>query len=390
MNLQPAGNHLIGFIQYLRQEGYNIGIRETLDVFKILGNTAYPDNLYTRLTIRSLSCHTHDEWQRFNQLYNHFWFPENQASNKQNKHSQFASKADINQQIISGISGESRDYTDLLRSLGGLSGSGAGRQRTITKADFRFLNDRRAARDVEKFAERLALLLKKRLKRRRIIVSHGKTIDIRKTFRSNMKYGGTPVHPMYSKRRQEHPHIIILHDVSHSMAWNNPLLFRFARGLVRTFSSCEAFAFHTRLFRVTELYRERSLDIMRSRFEAKNHLWLGGTCIADSIREFMDKYGSLYIRPDSIIMIISDGFDTNAPQYLGEQLQQLKFAAQKLIWLNPMLEREGFEPDTAFLQYVASNVDYIGPAHSLKSLEDVINYLSANRSCLRRGTSIKQ
>lgn len=390
MSLQPAGNHLVSFIQYLRQEGFNIGIRETLDVFKILGNTAYPDDPCTRLTIRSLSCHTHDEWLRFNQLYNHFWFPENQVAGKRYKHSQSVSTGDTNQQIISGISGESRDYTDFLRNLGGLAGSGAGRQRTITKADFRFLNDRRAARDVEKIAERLALLLKKKLKRRRIIVSHGKTIDIRKTFRNNMKYGGTPVYPRYSKRRQDPPHIIILHDVSHSMAWNNPLLFRFARGLVRTFSSCEAFAFHTRLFRVTELYRERSLDTMRSRFEAKNHLWLGGTCIADSIREFMDKYGGRYIRPDSIIMIISDGFDTNEPQYLGEQLQRLKFAAQKLIWLNPMLEREGFEPDTAFLQFVASNVDYIGPAHSLESLENVVKYLSANRPGLNSGTGFKQ
>ena len=195
-----------------------------------------------------------------------------------------------------------------------------------------------------------------------------------------MKYGGTPVHPLFSKRQKDPPHIIILHDVSHSMAWNNPLLFRFARGLIRAFPMSEAFAFHTRLFRVTELYRERSLDIMRSRLEARNHLWLGGTCIADSLRYFIQRFGNQYIRSDSIILIISDGFDTNEPETLGEQLQHLKSIARKLIWLNPMLGREGFEPDAAFLQYAASNVDYIGPAHSLESLENAINYIAITRA----------
>ena len=380
MTHELAVNRLIGFVQHLRQEGYNIGILETLDVFKILGNKPVTDSPYSRLTLRTLTCRNHDDWQRFNDLYNHFWFPDSATYNKKYTIRKFIPTDNTRQQNITGISGGSQDYTDLIRDLGGLSGSGAGRQRTITKADFRFLNDRRAARDVERIAERLALLLKNKLKRRRIASSCGNTIDIRKTLRSNMKFGGIPVRPVYNKRRRDLPHIVILHDVSHSMAWNNPLLFRFTRGLIRTFPSSEAFAFHTRLFRVTDLYRERSLEIMRARLEARNHLWLGGTCIADSLKEFIRHFSRQYIRPGSIIMIISDGFDTNEPEHLGIQLQLMKSFVKKIIWLNPMIGREGFEPDVNFLNYAAPHVDFLGPAHSLESLEKVIRYLAVMRN----------
>lgn len=373
-------NRLIGFVQHLRQEGYNIGIQETLDVCKMLGDRSVIDDPYTRLTLRTLACRNHDDWQRFNDLYNYFWFPADARCDKKHTTRKFISAGNTLQQNITGISGNSQDYTDLIRDLGGVSGSGAGRQRTITKADFRFLNDRQAARDIERIAERLALLLKKRLTRRRVVSSYGNTIDIRKTLRNNMKFGGMPVRPVFSIRRHDPPHIIILHDVSHSMAWNNPLLFRFTRGLIRTFPSSEAFAFHTRLFRVTDLYRERSLETMRSRLEARNHLWLGGTCIADSFKEFIQQYSTQCIRPDSIIMIISDGFDTNEPEYLGKYLQHMKSVVNKILWLNPVLGREGFEPDINFLLYAAPHIDFLGPAHSLESLEKAIRYLAVTRN----------
>lgn len=375
-----SGNRLIGFIQHLRQEGFNIGIQETLDVFKTLGPIPETDNPYNRLTLRALACRNQDDWQRFNDLYNHFWFPDKAAYNGKNINRQYIPAGNKHQPGITGISGDSQDYTDLIRDMGGISGSGAGRQRTITKADFRFLNDRRAARDVERLAERLARLLKHKLKRRRIISSHGNMIDIRKSLRSNIKFGGTLIRPVFSKRRHEPPHIIILHDVSHSMAWNNPLLFRFTRGLTRAFPASEAFAFHTRLFRVTDLYRERSLEIMRARLEGRNHLWLGGTCIADSLKEFIQQFGKKCIHPDSIIMIISDGFDTNNPEHLGDQLQYMKSVVKKIVWLNPMLGRDGFEPDENFLHYAMPYIDFLGSAHSIAALEKAIYYLAATRN----------
>jgi uncharacterized protein with von Willebrand factor type A (vWA) domain len=374
LNIQSPHHRLLGFIHYLREEGYVIGVQETIDSLHLLNCTHQPDEHLTHHIIRSLACRDHAEWLRFDELFSNYWFPQ------RNKKSTSALVASLNIKKrrggIAGISGSSKEHVDKLLENSDITGAGAGRQRTIAKADFRFLNDARAAREAERQAERLALLLRNRPVRRRMKTAHGNKIDIRKSLRNNLKFGGLPVKPVYTQRRREPPHLVILHDVSHSMAWNNPLLFRFARGIIRAFPESEAFAFHTRLFCVTALYRERSLEIMRSRLEASNHLWLGGTCIADSLAYFYQHHARKTIRHDSIIMIISDGFDTNDPALLGSVLEKIKSRAKKIIWLNPVLGRKEFEPDAGFLQFAAPHIDRLAPAHSLTALEEAIRFLA--------------
>jgi uncharacterized protein with von Willebrand factor type A (vWA) domain len=374
LNIQSPDHRLLGFIHYLRDEGYVIGVQETIDSLHLLNCAHQPDEHLTHHIIRSLACRDHAEWLRFDELFSNYWFPQR---NKKNTSALVAS-LNIKKRRggIAGISGSSKEHVDKLLENSDITGAGAGRQRTIAKADFRFLNDARAAREAERQAERLALLLRNRPVRRRMNMAHGNKIDIRKSLRNNLKFGGLPVKPVYTQRRREPPHLVILHDVSHSMAWNNPLLFRFARGIIRAFPESEAFAFHTRLFCVTGLYRERSLEIMRSRLETSNHLWLGGTCIADSLAYFYQHHARKTIRHNSIIMIISDGFDTNDPALLGSVLEKIKSRAKKIIWLNPVLGRKEFEPDTGFLQFAAPHIDRLAPAHSLAALEEAIRFLA--------------
>jgi len=156
------------------------------------------------------------------------------------------------------------------------------------------------------------------------------------------------------------------------MTFNNPLLFRFTRGLVRRFGTAEAFVFHTRLFCVTPMYREVSLTRMKERLEENNWLWMGGTCIADSLTEFSARFASSTMRANTMLVIISDGFDSNGPEQLAVELRSLKRRCRRLVWLNPMLEREGFNADKEAVWNVRRNVDYLLPAHSLDALRRCI------------------
>lgn len=379
MNVQGVEHRLLGFVNHLRQEGYTIGVQETLDTMHALNLTALPEEDYTRHVLRSLTCRDHTEWRRFDELFRAYWFPERPDPGKKDTTPPHAQRRRLRSGGIAGIGGSSQEYEDTVRDMTGILGAGAGRQRTITRADFRFLNDRQAAQEAESLAERLADYWRRRLKRRFLISRHGRKIDMRRTLRGNLRFGGLPVNPLYLRRRREPPHIVILHDVSHSMAWNNPLLFRFARGLVRAFPASEAFAFHTRLFRVTPLYRERSLEIMRQRLEARNHLWLGGTCIADSLRYFLDHFGRLLLRPYTTVIILSDGFDTNDPVQLGKTLEFLKSRVKRIVWLNPMLGRDGYRPDDDFMRLVAPSMELLAPAHSVGALENAIRHMATFR-----------
>ena len=81
---------------------------------------------------------------------------------------------------------------------------------------------------------------------------------------------------------------------------------------------------------------------MRQQLEGRNHLWLGGTCIAESIRDFNENYARKFLKSNSIVIIISDGFDTNSPELLAEQLASIKQSKRKILWLNPMLGRKEY------------------------------------------------
>jgi uncharacterized protein len=379
MSAPAPAQRLLDFVHHLRDEGFTVGIREYMDILTGLDNERLPDERYSRNVIRSLACHSPDEWRRFDDLFADWWFES--SGNGDTPDSSQSKTRGGRRSGISGLGGTTEQPPEQYGERIELAGTGAGRQRTISKADFRFLNDRKAMFEVERLAEHLAQQLKLRLRRRTMYQARGTRLALRQTIRRNLSCGGFPAKPVYRIRQREPVHIVILHDVSHSMAWNNPLLFRFARGIARAFRKSEVYAFHTRLFRVTEFYREQSLAVMKQRLEERNHLWLGGTCIAESMETFNRLYAGKTLTARSILIVISDGFDTNEPEYLAEQLSRIKKRVSRVLWLNPMLGREGYEPDQDSVLAAMPHIDRHFPAHSLDSLKSTVDYMA--RVCRR-------
>lgn len=368
-----TSRRLVGFIHHLRHQGYRIGIKEVLDLLDSLDDRSLSDITHSRNIMRSLTCHSRQEWHRFDDLFLEYWkastpdpdAPPNEQGNTQGSV----------QSSNTGFSGSAGEAPEVM-APDEVSGSGAGKQNTISKADFRFLTDHHAMREIELLTEHLALLLNKRLRRRLKIQNRGRRLAIRPTIRRNLSHGGLPVHAFYLNRQPEPVHLVVLHDVSHSMAWNNPLLFRFVRGLIRTFKKSEVFTFHTELFRATPLYREQSLPLMQQQLEARNHLWMGGTCIAESMHRFNELYARRFMTPRSVFIILSDGFDTDSPEYLAAELALIKQQCRRLIWLNPMIGREGYDPDQTSMQSIMPYIDRLASANNLDALRDTIQFIA--------------
>jgi len=326
--------------------------------------------------MRALTCRSHTEWQKFDQHFRRYWFPEELEIKEYDLLAQIDPRL-RSQNRVSGISGTSSREPDSIYGDAGLRGTGAGNQRNITRTDYRFLNDRQAMRQVEKLAERLAQQLKRKLSRRYTYKTRGTRLNLRKTIRNNLSSAGFPARRIFSNRRKDPIQLVIFHDISHSMAWNNPLLFRFARGLVRTFKGSHAFAFHTRLFPVTHYYREQSLDVMRQKLEANNRLWMGGTRIGESLATFNRDYARGIVSPKTIVIIISDGFDTDDAECLDKELNQLAVSCKKIIWLNPMLGRPGVTTTADDLQKLFPQVDQFIAANSLYGLQQSVDTMIA-------------
>lgn len=377
-----ATDNILGFIYWLRKAEFGVSTEDATLISRVLTGLSSPDLRFSRAACRAVCCRRKGDWQRFEALFDAYWFPEPDRTTGGQDDPETPTPT-RQRGGLAGI-GTGVDIFDSYSRDDASIGAGAGRQSMIAKADFRFLNDRGAMRRVEELAERLAKQMPVRLSRRRKLSRRSGQLALRPTLRASVRYGGLPIEPWYSRRRLEPPNIVLLHDVSHSMTFNNPLLFRFTRGLVRRFNTAEAFVFHTRIFRVTPMYREASLVRMKELLEQNNKLWLGGTCIADSLACFRSQFSNQVVKSDSLLIIISDGFDSNEPDQLIDELRALKRRCRRLIWLNPMLERAGFDAGKEAVHNVRRNVDQLLPAHSLDALRRCIRTISSQRRTDRK------
>lgn len=375
-----AAARLATFVRLLRREGYAVGVQETLDGLRTVSFTEPLNAELIRAGLRSLVCRDLEEWRRFDALFDRFWLPGKEPPASERSAAEMLDprlrKPQAGRGGVTGLAHAMAEDAETLLADPDQGGGGAGRQNTLSRADFRFLTDRRDQRALERLAERLALRIRRRLTRRRREVARGTRIHLRRTLRRSLPSGGLPRDLRYLERRREPPRLIFIQDVSHSMASYSPLLTRFVRGLLRVFADAEAYSFHVKLHRVTPLYRETDVVSLRRRMEGMNQLWMGGTRIADSLARFNDQYAGRVLNGRCIVVILSDGFDSDRPEELVAALDGLRSRARRLLWLNPMLGRPGACAEEEFSPELLERLDYVGAAHSLAALGEAANYLA--------------
>ena len=209
------GDRVAGFVDSLRADGYIIGIGESSDIYRMLLLMPALDTEQARIGLHSLCCRNLDEWNRFESLYLRYWYSHKSPATESSVLAVIDARLRKPQiRSSTGIAGGSSDIynsndggsSDIDNSNDGErlpEGVGAGRQRGIGKADFRFLVEKVAMRKVEQLAERLAIQLRSLLSRRRILTTRPGRLDIRKTIRSSIGTGGFPNQLIYSDRRKE-------------------------------------------------------------------------------------------------------------------------------------------------------------------------------------------
>ncbi|MGD8958136.1 MAG: VWA domain-containing protein, partial [Chromatiaceae bacterium] len=187
--------------------------------------------------------------------------------------------------------------------------------------------------------------------------------------------GGIPMELVYRRRCRRQPRLILIVDVSRSMSLYSQVFLRFARGVVNAFRDASAFAYHTRLVPVTEALRQTDLMRMRSSLALISQGWSGGTRIGECLQQFNDDYARL-LNSRSVVIIVSDGLDTGEPAALAAELARIQQRCRKLVWLNPLLGREGYEPRTRGMLAALPYIDLFAPAHNLQSLQALEPVLS--------------
>jgi uncharacterized protein with von Willebrand factor type A (vWA) domain len=224
---------------------------------------------------------------------------------------------------------------------------------------------------------RLTILIAKRLarriSRRKRPTRRGGVIDIRRSMRANLMKGEIIELRRRSRRRRK-VRLVLLCDVSGSMDLYSRFLLQFLYALQNVFGRVETFTFATRLTRVSDLLRGPSYKgALRRLTEVRD--WSGGTRIGESIREFNQTWGRLVDRR-TIVLLLSDGWDTGEPDVLAQEMLALKRRAARVIWLNPLLGNPSYEPLTRGMAAALPLVDHFAAAHNLASLRELAGHLN--------------
>ncbi len=232
------------------------------------------------------------------------------------------------------------------------------------------------AEDLDEVARLTVLIarrLARRVSRRRRPTRRAGVMDFRRTMRANMMKSEI-IELRRRERRRRKVRLVLLCDVSGSMDLYSRFLLQFLYALQNVFGRVETFTFATRLTRVTELLKGPSYRLALRRLTDVRD-FSGGTRIGESLQEFNRSWRHLVDR-HTIVLVLSDGWDTGEPDVLASEMLTLKRLAGRVVWLNPLLGNPSYEPLTRGMAAALPLVDHFAAAHNLASLRDLASHLT--------------
>jgi uncharacterized protein with von Willebrand factor type A (vWA) domain len=226
--------------------------------------------------------------------------------------------------------------------------------------------------EVYRLTIQIARRLASRLTRRRRPMGRRGRLDLRRTLRANLSRSDL-VELKFRRRKRQKVRLVLLCDVSGSMDLYSRFLLQFLFAMQHVFGRVETFTFSTRLTRVTDYLRGRSYrQVLRRLTEVRD--WSGGTRIGESLAQFNRQWSHLLDRR-TIVIILSDGWDTGEPDVLAAALRAIKRRAGRLVWLNPLLGNPSYEPLTRGMAAALPLLDDFASAHNLAALRDLARTL---------------
>jgi uncharacterized protein len=205
---------------------------------------------------------------------------------------------------------------------------------------------------------------------RRLRPARGGRVDLRRTARHSIRSSGELIRLLHRQPRLRRRPLVLLCDVSGSMERYSRLLLIFAHAIARR-EDVETFVFSTRLTRITRMLRRRDMDRALSEVGRSVHDFSGGTRIGQALADFNRRWARRVLGHGAIVIVISDGWDRGDPEVLAAELSRLRRSAHRLIWLNPLLGSEGYEPVTRGMAAALPYADDFLAAHNVQALDEL-------------------
>ncbi len=245
----------------------------------------------------------------------------------------------------------------------------------LQKADFETMTADEW-RQAQRLLAQMKLVFEPLLTRRTRAASRPGRVDWRSTLGAMARHGGELWDLRWRTRRTRPAPLVLLADISGSMSKYSRMLLHFAHALAHAEAPVESFVFGTRLTRTTRLLKSRDPDLAVGEVVRAVQDWSGGTRITDCLHEFNRRWARRVLPGNATLLLVSDGLEHGDTAALSFEMERLHKSCRRLIWLNPLLRFDGFEPRAGGIKAILPHVDRFLPVHNLDSLAQLVRVLA--------------
>jgi len=359
-----------GFIAHLRDNGFRLGVAEAETALTALTHLDDLSADSVRLALKTVCAGSADDARRFGDLFDAFWLNAGRVRPKVTTSPRSHGRNSRSVRDGESAGTGAADQPDDGKGQGENHSDGTGRLiatevMNLMRKDLRKLVSPDDIRAAEAIAARLGRAIRDRRSRRRRAARRGRAIDLRRTIRASLATGGEPLTLARRKRPDRPVRIVTLCDVSGSMmGYARPYL-AFVAGLMRADPDSDAWLFHTRLVRISDALRDDDPLRMLNRLTLLAEGFGGGSKIGAALDQFARGPARRFVNGRTVVLILSDGYDTGAPEALQSALARLRKRGCRIVWLNPLKGWQDYAPVAQGMAAALPHLDLFAPAATL-------------------------
>lgn len=363
--------NMIQFCRFLRNSGFMLNVEDEITVLNSLLFNTFIDRKLFKLTLKAVLCKSNKELNEFENLFNQYWSELGKAIESKVKTTskpvlRQTAKDDSFKSLKSWLSGNKNEEIEQTASYSiGESLS----QKDFSQVAVDELKEIMLC--IKALSRKLATNLNRRYKNS----NKDKFPDLRKTLRNNMRHGGELLKIFFKTPKLNRVKLVIFCDVSKSMDLYASFFLQFMHAFQQTYSRVETFAFGTTLQHITSYLKQNDISTALSLLSTKSQGWSGGTRIGASLHSFLEEYANHMLDKRTIVIILSDGWDTGAIPLLKKSMELIHHKSRKVIWLNPLAGYKLYRPDVAGMQAALPYIDVFSSVHNIDSLKKLVKWL---------------
>ena len=375
--------NLVGFCRYLRLNGLKPGMGEQIDALRALEEVDFENENSFKMALRTTLAKSTKEQEIFDEKFHLFW---NVWGNAENLYQKSNAKQEQSSVITVEHKTKNKSFVSISDWLNDFDSAEEEKEsagyspfETESERDFSSFQADDLS-EVMRLINEVGRVLATRFSRRTMKTKKRRHFDFRRTMRLSLRRGGEILDLAHYRRRRQRLKLVLLCDISKSMDLYSRFLIQFIYAFQSVYRRIETFVFGTSLHRITDILRDEELSNALDYLSGTVKDWSGGTKIGASLEQFVLNFGRKLVDSQTVVLIISDGWDTGEVDLLKKNMRYLHKNSRYVIWLNPLKGSPGFEPNTRGMQAALPYINFFASAHNLISLKNLVRQLKLIQS----------